>query len=96
VDGDPVVEGKTRVAAEDVCGCCVLIQLCGERCERVREVLQEREHLFGRKQVFHHHEAHEVQAEVTRDRGGFYRCAQPFQVGFPAGLGGLVDAAMPG
>ena len=95
MNGNPVVEGKARVAAGDVCS-CVLLQLCGERRERVREVLQEREHLFGRKRVFHHYEPHEVQAEVTRDRGGFYWCAQPVQVGCPAGLGGLVDPAMPG
>jgi hypothetical protein len=83
VDGNPVVKGKTRVATGEVC-CCVLLQLCGECRERVREVLQEREHLFEWKQVLHHYEAHEVQAEVMRDRGGFYWCAQPVRVGCPA------------
>lgn len=75
MDGNPVVEGKARMAAGEVCGCCVLLHLCAERPEPVREVMQERERLFGRKQGFHHHEAHEVQAGVTRDRGGFYRRA---------------------
>jgi hypothetical protein len=32
-------------------------------------VLQERDHLCAREQVFLHHEAHQVQAEVPRDRG---------------------------
>ncbi len=64
MDRNPVVEGKTRVATGDVCGCCVLLQPRGERCERVREALQERERFFGRKHAFHHHEAHEVQAEI--------------------------------
>ena len=65
MDGNPVVEGETRVAPGEVCGCCVPLQLCGEPRERIREALQERERLSRRKQVFHHHEAHEVQAEVT-------------------------------
>ena len=67
----------------------VPLQLRGERRERVAEVLQEREHLLAREQVFHHHEAHEVQAEVTRDRGRFHRGAQPARVG---GLAGRVGS----
>jgi hypothetical protein len=90
-----MVEGKARVAVGEVGGGGVLLQLRGQRRERVREVLQEREHLVRRKQVFHHHEAHEVQAEVTPHRGGFYRGAQPVHVGGQAGLGWLVHAAMP-
>jgi hypothetical protein len=62
VDGNPVIEGETRVAIGKVCGYRVLLQLCGERRKRVRKALQESEHLFWRKQVFHHHEAHEMQA----------------------------------
>ena len=65
VDGHPVVEGQTRVAVGEICGCCIPLQLRGERRERVREAPQEREHLFVREQVLHHHEAHEMQAEVT-------------------------------
>ncbi len=57
----PMVEGQTRMAARKVCGRCVLLQLRGAHRERVREALQDREHLFRRKQVFHRHEAHEVQ-----------------------------------
>jgi hypothetical protein len=96
VDCQPVVEGKARVAAARIGGCGVLLQLCDERSERVREAPQEREHLFRREQVFHHHEAHEVQAEVTRGRGGVYRDAQPADMGCLAGLGRPVDAALPG
>jgi len=68
VDCQAVVEGKARVAAREV-GDGVPFQLPGERGERVREVVQEREHLLRREQVFHHHEAHQMQAKVTRDRG---------------------------
>lgn len=64
MDGNPVVEGETRMAAREVCGCRVLLQLCCAYSERVREALHEREHLVRRKHAFHHHEAHEVQAEV--------------------------------
>jgi len=84
------------VAAAEVGGGHVVLQLPGERRQGVREVPQEREHLHGREKAFHHHEAHQVQAEITRDRGGLYRCAQPVQVRLLAGLRGLVDAAMPG
>jgi hypothetical protein len=87
VDCQPVVEGKARVGVVEVGGCGVLLQLRGERPELVREVPQEREHLYGRELVFHHHEAHEVQAEVTRDRSWFYGGTQPAQVGCLAGPG---------
>ena len=97
MDCQPVVEGKARVAAvARIGGCGVLLQLCDERSERVREAPQEHEHLFRREQVFHHHEAHEVQAEVTRGRGGVYGDAQPADVGCLAGLSWPVDAALPG
>jgi hypothetical protein len=96
VDGQPVVEGKAREAAGAAGGCCVLVQLRGERPERIGEVCQECEHLLAREQVLHHHEAHEVEAEVTRDRGRLYRGAQPARAGCLPGPGGLVDAAVPG
>jgi hypothetical protein len=57
-----MVQGKARVAVGEVGGSRVFFQLRGERRERVREALQEREHLCWREQVLHHHEAHEVQA----------------------------------
>jgi hypothetical protein len=95
VDGQPVVEGKTRVAAAQIGGCRVALQFRGERRERVGEAPQIREYLFGREQVLHHHEAHKVQPEVTRDRGRFYGCAQPVRVVRSPRLGGLVDAAVP-
>ncbi len=59
-------------------------------------LLQEPEHVFSREQVFHHHEPHEVQAEVPGDRGWFYRGAEPARVGRPAVLRRLVHASMPG
>ena len=73
VDGKPVLEGKTRVAAGKNGGRFVVRQLVGERRERDGQVLHERAHLVGREQVLHQHEAHEVQAEVRCDGGGFYR-----------------------
>jgi hypothetical protein len=78
MDCQPVVEGKTRVAAVVVGGCWVLVQLRDKRSERGGEVLQEPEHVFSREQVLHHREAHEVQAEVARDRGRFNGCASQF------------------
>ena len=96
MDGQPVVEGQARVTVARIGGCPVLLQSRGEHRERVSEALQESQHVFRREHVLHHHEAHQVEAEVTRDRGGFRRCVQPGRVDRPAGLGGLVDAAMPG
>jgi hypothetical protein len=96
VDCQPVVKGKARMAGGEAGDLGITLQLRGERREGVREVLQEREHLCRREPVFHHHEAHEVQAEVTRGRAWFYRGAQPARVGCLAGLGWLVHAAMPG
>jgi len=61
VDCQPVVDGKARVAAGQVGDPAVLLQLRCQRRERVREVLQEREHLRWRKLVLHHYETHEVQ-----------------------------------
>ena len=49
MDSQPVVEGKAGVAVAQVGGCSVLLQFGGECGERVREALQEREHLFGRQ-----------------------------------------------
>jgi hypothetical protein len=92
----PVVEGKARVPVVEVGSYCVPLKLTSERREGIFEVLQEPEHLFSREHVFHHHEPHEVQAEVTRDRGWFYGCAKPAHVGGPARLGWLIHAALPG
>lgn len=96
MDGQAMIECQARVTVVEVSPRCVLLQPGGERRERVSEALQEGEDLFWREQVFHHHEAHEVQAEVSRDRGGFYRRTKPARVRRPAGLGWLIHAAMPG
>ena len=80
-----MVEGKTRVVAGQIGGRCVPFQPRGEFRERVGEAPQERDHLLWREQVFHHHEAHQVQAEIARDRGGFHWSAQPALVGGAAG-----------
>lgn len=95
MDGQPVLKRKVRVAHPGICGRVVPLQLCDQRRQPIREVLQEREHLCRREQVFHHHEAHEVQAKVTGGRGGFYRGAQPAHVGCQAVLAWLVHTAMP-
>ena len=86
VDGQPVVDGKARVAVGEAGDSAVFLKLGGQRRERVREVLQEHEHLVWREQVFHHHETHEVQAEVTRDRGRFHRGAARFRAVAVQGL----------
>lgn len=96
MDCQPVVKGEAGVAVAEAGGCGVALQLRGESRQRVGEALQEREYLFRREQVFHHHEAHEVQAEITPDGGRCNRGAQPVRVGRPAGRGGLVHAAAPG
>jgi hypothetical protein len=96
VDGQPVVEGQTRVELAGVVGRGVSFQFRGELRERVLQVVQELEHLVSREHVFHHDEAHEVQAEVARDRGSFYGRAEPGHMGRQAGLRRLVDAAVPG
>jgi hypothetical protein len=96
VDRQPVLEGEKRMAVARRGGLSVPLQSRRERGERIRETAQERDHFFGPEQVLHHHEAHEVQAEVTRDRGRLQGCAQPALVGRAARRGGLVSAAMPG
>jgi hypothetical protein len=48
VDGQPVVESKARVAGVEIGVGCVPLQVRGERCERVCEVLQEFEYLVSR------------------------------------------------
>lgn len=96
MDRQPVVEGKTRVTVAEVGGGCVLLQLSSECRERADEVLQESENLISREQVFHHHKADQVQAEVPADRSWIYGGTQPARVGRPAGLGWLIHAAAPG
>jgi len=91
-----MVEGEPRVELVEAGGRRESLQPGGERGERVFELAQELEHLFPRDHVFHHHEAHEVQAEITRGRGRFDGHAEPGQVGRPAGLRRLVHATMPG
>jgi len=96
VAGQPVVQGKTRVELVDVGDRWVSLKFRDERRQRVPEIVQEPEHLLSRDHVFHHHEAHEVQAEVMCGRGGCYGHAEPGHMGRPDGLRQLVHAAMPG
>ena len=91
-----MVQGKARVTCAQIGGGHVPLQLPSERRERIGEAPQEPEHLLPREQLFHHHEAHEVKAEIAGYRGRLHRGAQPAQVGRQTGLRGLVHAAMPG
>ena len=97
VDRQAVIQGQARMAVVELGGGRdVSLQPRGERRERVLEILEETEHLLARGRVFHHHETHEVQPQVTRDRGHVHGRAQPGRVRRAAGLGRPEHAAVPG
>ena len=96
MDGEPVLDGKGRMALAGVSCCCVPLEFRGERHEGVLQAPQEPEHGRRRGLMLHHYETHEVQAEVARDGGRLHRRQKPAQVSIATGLGGPIDAALAG
>ena len=96
MDRQAMVERQPGVAAAGIDAGRVPRQVGGESRERVRKVAEETEHLVSRQQVFHHHEAHQVETEVAGDSVRPYRDAKPAKVGSAAQLRRLVHKTSPG